>query len=56
MRDRIDEVLKELEIYWKANPDLRLMQLLLNFGSPSCPTYHIEEEFILKALRRENAK
>lgn len=32
MRDpkRIDVLLKEIETIWKANPDLRLMQLLLN--------------------------
>ena len=32
MRDpeRIDRILKRVEKIWKANPDLRLMQLLIN--------------------------
>lgn len=60
MRDfnRIDKVLKELEIYWKQNPDLRLTQLVLNFapdngkGSP----YYYEDNNLLKDLERANGK
>ena len=28
---RIDAVLEQLELYWKANPDLRLCQIIGNF-------------------------
>lgn len=30
--DRIDEVLEELEEYWKENPDLRLGQIIVNMS------------------------
>lgn len=65
MRDaaRIDKILRELEIIWKANPDLRLMQLLLNaLGSnrfnitkddyEAIDHYNTEDDTVYKELIR----
>lgn len=55
MRDpkRIDHVLNELEKYWKANPDLRLGQIISNMttalGRIDC--FHIEDDDMVKAIK-----
>lgn len=53
MRDpaRIDEILAALERAWKANPDLRLTQLIGNgfYGD----NYYTEDDELLTYLRRE---
>lgn len=53
MRDpnRIDAILEAIEVYWKENPDLRLMQLLLNAATTIDP-YYLEDEALLTLLRR----
>lgn len=62
MRDpaRIDRVLSLLALYWKANPDLRLGQIVGNF-TPRCRTsvggcepgdpYNVEDGVYEAALR-----
>lgn len=52
--DRIDAILAELATYWKAHPDMRLGQIILNaadFGGPR-PPYFTEDEQMLAGLRR----
>lgn len=44
--DRIDEVLAELGIYWKRNPDLRLCQIVGNFLSEQYPAQGFRDELI----------
>ena len=54
MRDpnRIPELLRIISKVWYTNPDLRLGQLILN----GCPTdaglYYMEDEDLLKNLKR----
>jgi uncharacterized protein YihD (DUF1040 family) len=47
---RIDGVLKRVREIWVANPDLRLMQLLLNPFGPNEDPFHIEESELLRRL------
>lgn len=59
MRDknRIDEVLEELEEYWKENPDLRLSQIVGNAGQDrgyGTDPYHMEDDEILSYLEENN--
>jgi len=67
---RIDDVLVALGAYWKANPDLRLCQIIGNFLSDehahrdiflhrnqpdmSSRGYNTEEPALLKWLRLQN--
>lgn len=53
MRDpnRISPTLEAIEAYWKENPDLRLMQLLLNATTKIDP-YYLEDEDLMTLLRR----
>ena len=53
MRDpkRIDRILRRLKAYWKANPDLRLGQIVVNAASDpkrstERNTYYIEDDEI----------
>lgn len=50
-RARIDTVLQELEVAWRANSDMRLGQLIANAAGVSDPFY-IEDEAIIKGLQR----
>ncbi len=55
MRDknRIPKILNELERIWKANPDIRLGQLILIAARPKepCPqVFYIEDEKLLEGL------
>jgi len=58
MRDpeRIDEVLKIIEEIWKASPDLRLTQLILNCAMTNehfrndGDMYHVEDDDLLERL------
>ena len=57
MRDpnRIDGVLNELSEIWKAHPDLRLGQLILNLRAPG-PNgitwlYNMEDDSLVEGLR-----
>lgn len=51
MRDptRIPKVLKLLHIYWQANPDLRLGQLLSNAGV----NHHTEDDRLVEYLQHK---
>lgn len=55
MRDknRISKILNELDRIWKANPDFRLGQLIVDATKPkdSCPeVFYIEDEKLLEGL------
>lgn len=55
MRDpaRIDVLLNTLRAVWKANPDLRLGQIVVIATKPRDPTpeiFHIEDELLLQGL------
>lgn len=55
MRDknRIPEILKELEKKWLENPDFRLAQLITIAAKPNTPhptTFYIEDDDLLKGL------
>lgn len=51
MRDpkRIDRILSIIKEIWEQNPDLRLMQLLLNTTLSADP-YYIEDDILEKEL------
>jgi uncharacterized protein YihD (DUF1040 family) len=51
MRDinRIDKILDRLGSIWKANPDLRLTQLILNLPIEAS-LYYVEDEELIKIL------
>ena len=53
MRDvnRIDKVLDEISKIWKANPDLRLGQLILNITDNPNILYYVEDDELVKALK-----
>lgn len=58
MRDpeRIDRILQLLKTYWKANPDLRLAQIITNMsGADNCPAvFYFEDdklEIVLKGMK-----
>lgn len=50
MRDpkRIDPFLKRLSAVWKANPDLRLGQLVVNALGPD--PFYVEDDDLLRRL------
>lgn len=54
MRDinRIDQILAELSEIWHEFPDMRLMQLLLNLPISDAFMYYIEDEDLIKQLRK----
>lgn len=67
MRDpkRIDEVLKELEEFWKKHPDLRLFQLMDMLSSTigkndnSCfhlDPFYVEDYVVIEKLKDLNEK
>lgn len=43
MRDpaRIDRILDKIRAYWRANPDLRLAQIVVNAARPTEPAPHV---------------
>lgn len=45
---RIDYVLDNVKRIWKKNPNLRLLQLLINID---CEPYYIEDEQLVEKLR-----
>lgn len=52
-KNRIPKILKELERIWKANPDFRLGQLIVNGTKPVEPCaeiFNIEDEKLLEGL------
>lgn len=51
--ERIDEVLQAVELYWKENPDLRFMQLVLNaVASVKRDPYYLEDPSFMELLRK----
>ena len=55
MRDpgRIDGVLRAVAARWRAEPDLRLGQLLVNaarFGEPSADLFYVEDDDLVRRL------
>jgi uncharacterized protein YihD (DUF1040 family) len=55
--ERIDRILDNIREIWKQNPDLRLMQLLLNINLSADP-YYIEDDILEKELEyyKKNSK
>ena len=58
-KERIDRILEKLEKYWKANPDLRLGQIIANFvrmstGQLKCDPIYIEDNIIEEVLDKVN--
>jgi len=47
---RIDKVLAKIRDVWKTNPDLRLLQLLLNALPKDSMAYYLEDDELLKLL------
>lgn len=55
--DRIPEILKELEEFWKQNPDLRLGQIIanLNYEIMGCnDPFYLEDKDLLELLKQKN--
>ena len=59
MRDpnRIEPIIKEIEDFWKKNPDLRLGQIIANCvrtydGRLNCDPFYIEDEQLLDGLHK----
>ena len=54
---RIKEILKELEIFWYNNSDLRLGQIISNLSyelSGNNDPFFIEDDSILTSLKNKN--
>ena len=53
MRDekRIPVILDELRRIWEAYPDLRLGQLILNFGPKDPALYYIEDDELISYMK-----
>lgn len=61
MRDpnRITEVLKELEEFWKQVPDWRLGQVISNFSyelTGNNDPFYMEDKDLLATLKQKNEK
>lgn len=63
MRDpeRIDGILKEIEEFWKKQPDMRLGQIIANCvraydGRLNCDPFYIEDYNLMKGLENLKAK
>jgi len=54
--DRISKVLEELERAWRANPDLRLTQLIVNLETDKPRLYNMEEPTLIAKLRERYPK
>ena len=55
--ERIPEVLKELEEFWKQNPDLRLGQIISNLSYESMRNndpFYMEDKDLLELLKQKN--
>ena len=55
--ERIPEVIKELEEFWKQNPDWRLGQVISNLSYEimgSNDPFYIEDKTLLELLRMKN--
>lgn len=57
--DRIPEILKELETFWKQVPDLRLGQIISNLSYESMKNndpFYMEDDDLLELLKKKNKK
>lgn len=57
--DRIPEILKELEEFWKQVPDWRLGQVISNFSyeiTGNNDPFYIEDKDLLESLKQKNEK
>ena len=57
--DRIPEMLKELEEFWKQVPDLRLGQIISNLSYESMKNndpFYMEDDNLLELLKHKNKK
>ena len=57
--DRIPEVLKELEEFWKQVPDWRLGQVISNFSyelMANNDPFYMEDKDLLEMLKQKNEK
>lgn len=57
--DRIPEMLKELEEFWKQVPDLRLGQIISNLSYESMKNndpFYMEDDDLLELLKQKNKK
>ena len=54
--NRIEQILKELEIYWKKNPHMRLGQMVFNFGSQAGfkEPFYLKDDTLLELLKESN--
>jgi uncharacterized protein YihD (DUF1040 family) len=50
-KDRINRILNNIEELWIANPDLRLMQLLMNVLELNQDPYYVEDDILEKKLK-----
>jgi uncharacterized protein YihD (DUF1040 family) len=54
MRDknRIPKIIKQLQVIWEQNPDLRLGQLITNlYNTEDMDVYIMEDIYLINALR-----
>ena len=53
MRDpeRIPIILSELQRIWEAFPDLRLGQLIMDFGAENQGLYYIEDDYLINRMK-----
>ena len=57
--ERIPEILKELEKFWKQAPDLRLGQIISNLSYESMKNndpFYMEDDDLLELLKQKNKK
>lgn len=57
--ERIPEVLKELEEFWKQNPDWRLGQVIANLNYEimgNNDPFYVEDTDLLELLKQKNKK
>ena len=57
--DRIPEILKELEEFWKQVPDWRLGQVISNFSYEimgNNDPFYLEDKDLLEILKQKNKK
>lgn len=57
--ERIPEILKELEKFWKQVPDLRLGQIISNLSYESMKNndpFYMEDDDLLELLKQKNKK
>ena len=58
-RNRIPEILKELEKFWNQVPDWRLGQVISNLSYETIgnnDSFYLEDTDLLKALKKKNKK